>query len=109
MHKLYDDLDAFIKNLYNFQVNKPITKSPVLLPCYSGHLTRLQCSNWSTQSPFPSKYHGITVDPPPTYESLHSAQSSRRLSSVFVPRFVKVSAFSQFTVIRIASGRHSSS
>ncbi|KAK3599977.1 hypothetical protein CHS0354_012630 [Potamilus streckersoni] len=44
------------------QVNKPITKSPVLLPCYSSHLTQLHCSNWSAVVPFPSKGDGIKIE-----------------------------------------------
>jgi len=36
------------------QINKPITKSPLLMSCYANHMTQLACSNWSVQAPQPA-------------------------------------------------------
>ncbi|XP_062586140.1 bridge-like lipid transfer protein family member 1 isoform X2 [Saccostrea cucullata] len=33
------------------QVNKPITESPILMNCYSGHLTQYDCKDWSAPQP----------------------------------------------------------
>ena len=33
------------------QVNKPITQSPILMNCYSGHLTQYECRDWSSPQP----------------------------------------------------------
>ncbi|KAL3880212.1 hypothetical protein ACJMK2_032469 [Sinanodonta woodiana] len=71
------------------QVNKPITKSPVLLPCYSSHLTQLHCSNWSLVVPFPSKDNGIKIE-----QSSYSLASANQPASYIhstacLPCFVK--------------------
>jgi len=36
------------------QINKPITKSPLLMSCYANHMTQLACSNWSVRAPQPA-------------------------------------------------------
>jgi len=35
------------------QINRPITKSPLLMSCYANHMTQLSCSNWSVRAPQP--------------------------------------------------------
>ena len=35
------------------QINQPITQSPLLMSCYSSHLTHLQCQQWNSVPPFP--------------------------------------------------------
>ena len=34
-----------------FQINKPITESPLLMSSYISHLTQLRCSNWNSNLP----------------------------------------------------------
>lgn len=55
-----DDLDEmdspeFLENIsmvdLHGQVNKPITQSPILMSCYSGHLTQYECKDWSSPQP----------------------------------------------------------
>lgn len=55
-----DDLDEmdspeFMENIsmvdLHGQVNKPITQSPILMSCYSGHLTQYECKDWSSPQP----------------------------------------------------------
>jgi len=36
------------------QINRPITKSPLLMSCYANHMTQLSCSNWSVRAPSPT-------------------------------------------------------
>ena len=53
------------------QMNQPITKSPLLMSCYTNHMTKLSCSHWSAPGPHP---HG--------YESTEQAISSRAAAGV---------------------------
>ncbi|XP_056013431.1 bridge-like lipid transfer protein family member 1 isoform X4 [Ostrea edulis] len=53
----FDDMDSpdFLENFsmvdLHGQVNKPITESPILMNCYSGHLTQYDCKDWSSLQP----------------------------------------------------------
>ncbi|XP_021348394.1 uncharacterized protein KIAA1109-like [Mizuhopecten yessoensis] len=72
------------------QVNKPITKSPVLLACYSRHLTQMQCHDWYQPPPSQGRGHGGQADP--SLYSLSSAgQSAQYVHSLAcVPHFIKL-------------------
>ncbi|KAH3829803.1 hypothetical protein DPMN_103032 [Dreissena polymorpha] len=73
------------------KVKGAITKSPVLLPCYSKNMTRLQCNNWMYPAPFPTPFHMVATEP--SHLSLSSASQSMQLASAgsSLPHFVKVS------------------
>ncbi|XP_053399583.1 bridge-like lipid transfer protein family member 1 isoform X2 [Mercenaria mercenaria] len=72
------------------QVKNDITKSPVLLPCYSNHMTRLQCNNWVSPAPFPGRYHSVQTEQ--SQFSLSSVSQSVQLgqSQICLPHFVKI-------------------
>ncbi|KAH3829887.1 hypothetical protein DPMN_103118, partial [Dreissena polymorpha] len=72
------------------QVKGAITKSPVLLPCYSKNMTRLQCNNWMYPAPFPTPFHMVATEP--SHLSLSSASQSMQLASAgsSLPHFVKI-------------------
>ncbi|KAK3100226.1 hypothetical protein FSP39_016558 [Pinctada imbricata] len=74
------------------QVNKPIPESPILMSCYSGHMTHLQCNDWSAASPnqhFRYKY-GMKADQ--SVYSLSSVGQSVQYvhSSACVPHFMRL-------------------
>ena len=79
--------------IVSIQVNKPITKSPVLLPCYSNHMTKLHCKNWAAVAPFPARYHNMTSEP--SFQSLSSASQSVQHGKTHssLPQFYKVFIF----------------
>lgn len=81
--------DFSMVNLHS-QVQNAITKSPVLLPCYSSHMTLLNCSNWMSPVPFPAPYHSLATEP--SYMSISSASQSLCLgkSHSCRPHFTKI-------------------
>lgn len=73
------------------QINKPITNSPVLLNCYSRHLTNVQCHDWSLPSPnHPLRNQGFKTDQ--SVYSLSSVGQSVQYvhSPACVPHFIKL-------------------
>ncbi|XP_076117611.1 bridge-like lipid transfer protein family member 1 isoform X3 [Mytilus galloprovincialis] len=90
-----NDADSFSGVPENFlvdlhgQVQKPISESPVLMSCYSSHLTHYQCNDWSQASPEMS-YNKTNIADQSTYSLSSVGQSVQYVHSpACVPRFVK--------------------
>jgi len=47
------------------QINRPITKSPLLMSCYMTHMTQLQCSYWTAEPPQPNNKKPQSLEPDP--------------------------------------------
>lgn len=63
------------------QINRPITKSPLLMSCYANHMTQLACSNWSVRAPSPTG----------AYASNSGRSAVTTLTAVGIPYFSYVS------------------
>ncbi|CAH1776489.1 unnamed protein product [Owenia fusiformis] len=80
------------------QINKPITKSPLLMACYNNHVTQMKCAHWSTQSPLPQYIYqpmtpGDDVDNDssmPAEFSVQSPTTSKAQTHNWVPKFMPV-------------------
>jgi hypothetical protein len=52
----FDPVEAVSASNYvdlHDQMNRPITKSHLLMSCYRTHMTKLKCSHWSAHGPHP--------------------------------------------------------
>lgn len=82
--------DLSVVDLHH-QINQPIIKSPILMSCYSSHLTQAQCSDWTAPPPLPQFIPGSTLRHD---QSFHSQASAARLGSgnapTWAPHFVMV-------------------
>ena len=92
-----EDLDSEIPENFSMvdlhsQVNKPITESPILMSCYSSHMTQFQCNDWSAASPnqqYRNKY-GMKMDQS-AYSLSSVGQSVQYIhSSACVPHFMRL-------------------
>ncbi|XP_052791422.1 bridge-like lipid transfer protein family member 1 isoform X3 [Mya arenaria] len=72
------------------QVKNAITKSPVLLPCYSHHMTRMHCDNWASPAPLQSRFHRVPTEPSHLSLSSGSQSLGQGGPSLYMPHFVKV-------------------
>lgn len=70
------------------QINQAITKSPILMSCYSSHLTQLQCQNWTAPPPLPYLLHRPGMKHDRSFQS-HSSVSNHILSQPpsWIPHF----------------------
>lgn len=75
------------------QVNKPITQSPILMSCYSKHLSQFICSDWSVSSPGQQTTGSKEMNHDPSVYSLSSVGQSVQYvhSPACVPHFIKTS------------------
>ena len=56
------------------QLNQPITKSPLLMSCYTTHMTKLMCAHWSAPPPHP---HGAECNDAGNQRATHLAYQQR--------------------------------
>ena len=74
------------------QIDQQITKSPLLMSCYSSHMSQFDCSDWQAPPPLP---HNLTVpmttlqqDPSISFTSQTSTgMAETPLSPAWTPRF----------------------
>lgn len=72
------------------QINQQITKSPLLMSCYTNHMTQLQCSHWSSPPPLPHLVNKTrTIPSDPSFSSRISASltSEQTLTPAWIPHF----------------------